>query len=102
MIERFVFIKLRAEDARDELRAELQRETLTIFSSIPSVESVRCGVPADDAARQAWDLVIVVRFRQLADVQGYRESAPHVRYLEKVLGERREVLKAWNFDVREA
>jgi hypothetical protein len=98
MIERFVFIKLKEASEAD--RERLVADTLRLFSAIPQVETVRAGAPADETARAAWDLVIVMGFRQLDDIDGYRVSPPHVEFIENVLADRKEVLKAWNFEVK--
>ncbi len=98
MIERHVYVKLKPEYAGDAARAEVRARSFAL-ADVPRVRGVTVGVPADDDARRAWDLCLVVRFDSLADVDAYLDDPSHEAYYEGFLLERLAVIKAWNFEV---
>jgi heme-degrading monooxygenase HmoA len=99
MIERIVLIKFK-EEAVEE-REEVAAEAREAIEGVPGVTGVTVGVPADENAEGKWDLSIVVRFDRLADVEPYRVHPRHRDLVENVLQSRVEVIKAWNFRIRE-
>jgi len=99
MIERYVFIKLNADHATDAGRAAVAAHSREIFPTIPGVVGVRVGVPADEAALRSWDISIAVQFASTDDVEPYRQHPIHLAYVNEYLAARKEVLKAWSFDV---
>jgi len=99
MIERYVFIKLNAEHATDAGRAAVAAHTREVFPTIPGAAGVRVGIPADESALRSWDISIAVQFASAGDVEPYRQHPIHLAYVNEFLAERKEVLKAWSFDV---
>ena len=99
MVERYVFVKLKAEYANDAGRAEVRARSLAL-RSVPGVRGVTIGTPADPAALSAWDLSLVVRFDSWGDVERYLEDPGHAAYYEGFLLPRLQVIKAWNFEVQ--
>lgn len=96
MIERYVFLKLRARSDRQRIAEAAHRE----LPRMRGVRAVRVGLPADQDA-EVWDLVMVVRFDGLGDVASYLADPVHVAFVEKTLAPAAEVKKAWNFDLGE-
>jgi hypothetical protein len=99
MIERIVLFKLKAEHTHDAARREVAAHSREVLASVPGVEEVRVGTPADDAAEKSWDLSVVVRFASLEAVEAYRVHPTHRAYVDDYMRPRMEVVKAWNFEV---
>ena len=99
MVERYVFLKLSDEQAnatgREAIRAEVQR----VFPGLPGVRAARVGFPADDVAKAAWDVVLVVTFDRVEDVPAYVVAPAHKAFVDEFLAPRVVMKKAWNFDV---
>jgi hypothetical protein len=98
VIERYVFIKLKAGYATERGRAELEARSLRL-ARVPGVRGLTIASPADRAALGAWDLGLVVRFDALDAVEKYLEHPEHVAYYAEFLEPRLQVIKAWNFQV---
>ena len=99
MIERHVLVKLTDDYASDAGRAEVLAETQAKLSAIPGVIGLSLGTPADEAAKKAWDVSIIVRFAKIEDVESYRDDPGHRTYVDSFLRPRIVSLKAWNFEV---
>lgn len=99
MIDRIVLFKLKEAYAHDAARREVAAHSRQVLASVPGVEEVRVGVPADAAAGKSWDLSVVVRFASLDAVEAYRVHPVHRAYVDEYMRPRMEVVKAWNFEV---
>jgi stress responsive alpha/beta barrel protein len=99
MVERHVYIKLKAEHATAQGRAAAAAEIRAVFPRIPGVVAVTVGTAADEAAAASWDLALTVRFRSLGDVAGYQTHPLHTEWKTRSLQPQLEFLKAWNFAV---
>ena len=97
MIERYIFLKL--NEANAARGPEVAAQARSVLTEVPGVVAVTAGTPADDGARSAWDVGIVVRFAKLEDVEPYRVDAKHREWVDGTLKPMVEVMKAWNFDV---
>lgn len=102
MIDRYVFVKLTEAHAEPAARAEIADHTRRVLAAIPGIIRVTVGTPADEAAVKSWDLSIVVRLRDLDDVEAYRVHPEHRVFVDDYLAPRMQVIKAWNFEVAEA
>src|SRR5262245_55058241 len=98
MVERYVFVKLKAEHATDAMRAQIRARSREL-ANVPGVRGVVVGTPADAGALHAWDLSLTVRFDTLADVERYLDHPEHEKYYEGFLEPMVQVIKAWNFGV---
>ena len=94
MIERVQLLKLKAEHATPEGRADVVEHALAVLSGLP-------GVHVDASASKSWDVFIALRFAALADVGPFSAHAEHRRFVDEFLGPRVEVEKAWSFEIRE-
>ena len=94
MIERIILFKLKDQSARDALAAE----SLELLAKLPDIDELSVGVPADEAAAKSWDLSVVVGFANAALLTKFLESAAFEAYLEGVMREHIEVVKAWSFE----
>ena len=94
MIERVQLLKLKAEHATPEGRADVVEYALAVLAGLP-------GVYADASALKSWDVFIGLRFAALADVGPFSAHAEHRRFVDEFLGPRVEVEKAWSFEIRE-
>ncbi len=95
MIDRIVLFKLKAEFVAE--RETIASHAHEVLASLPMVEDVRVGVPADEATLGSWDLSLVVRFADLAAVHVYNGDPTHRALVDDYLLPRVEVRKAWNF-----
>jgi hypothetical protein len=102
VVERHHYLKLRSEFAHPEGRAEVVRRVLETLPGLPRVTGVTAGVPADAEAERSWDVLITVRFADVADVAVYRADPAHRRFVDEFLAPRVEVKKAWNFHTSSA
>jgi len=84
MIERVQLLKLKAEHATPEGRADVVEHALALLSGLPGVLGVRAGVPADADASKSWDVFIALRFA------------------DEFVTARVDVQKAWSFETRDA
>ncbi len=98
MIERYVFIKLTEEHATDQGRADVVEQARLVFPGFAGVKAVTVGVPADHGA-QVWDVSIVVRFDSVKATEAYQVDPGHRKFVDEFLAPRKQVLKAWSFDV---
>ena len=101
MIERVQLLKLRAEHATPEGRADIVEHALTVLAGLPGVLNMHAGVPADANASKSWDVFIALRFAALADVGPFSAHAEHRRFVDEFLGPRVEVEKSWSFEIRD-
>ena len=99
MVERYVFVKLKNEHATDEGRKEVIERTLADLKGIAGLKKIIVGAPADDSAKEAWDVSIVVVFDSIDAVGPYLSDPAHRTYVDDFLMPRTEVIKYWNFDV---
>jgi hypothetical protein len=99
VIHRYVFVKLVADCATDQGRAEVAEHARTALAALPGVVEVAVGIPADGPSEKAWDLSIDVSFGSIADVEVYRMHPDHRAFVDEYLAPRMEVIKAWNFVV---
>jgi hypothetical protein len=92
MIQRFCFLKLRAEhvDARVELADKLRAELRAAGAD------ATVGVPADTSASR-WDLAITITTASLAAWNALAISPAMVGVFDD-LAARAEVVKAWTFE----
>jgi hypothetical protein len=98
MIERIHLLKLKAEHATPRGRREIIDRALAVLPAVPGVLGVSAGAPADAESEKSWDLVIVVRFGSVREIDSYRAHPEHRRFVDEFLGPRLEVKKGWNFD----
>lgn len=101
MIERIHLLKLKAEDATPRGRREIIDRALAVLPAVPGVLGVSAGAPADAESEKSWDIVIVVRFRSVQDIDAYRVHPEHRRFVDEFLAPRTEMKKGWNFDCLE-
>ena len=101
MIERVQLLKLKAEHATPEGRADVVEHALAALAGLPGVLGMHAGVPADANASKSWDVFIGLRFAALADVGPLSAHAEHRRFVDEFLGPRVEVEKSWTFEIRE-
>lgn len=99
MIERIVLIKLKEAHANDEGRRRVVAHARRVLPLVPGVVSCTVGAPADEAARDSWDISFIVRFERLVDVATYDANEDHRALVDEFLEPIVEVKKAWNFDV---
>jgi hypothetical protein len=97
MIERYVFLRLKKEHTHE--RALVIQEARRVLEQIPRVTAFTVGAPADDHARDAWDVCIRVLFASIHDVEPYRVHPAHRRFVDDFLKPRIDVVKSWNFTV---
>ena len=102
MIERVQLLKLKAEHATPEGRADLVEHALALLSGLPGVLRVRAGVPADADAAKSWDVFIALRFAALTDVAASQSHAAYRRFADEFVTARVDVQKAWSFETRDA
>jgi stress responsive alpha/beta barrel protein len=98
MIERVHLLKLKAEHATPRGRREIIDRALAVLPAVPGVLGVRAGAPVDPESEKSWDLLIVVRFQSVRDIDSYRVHPEHRRFVDEFLAPRTEVKKGWNFD----
>ncbi len=98
MITRTVLVKLIDEWSTDSGRSEVAAHSKEALSAIPGVVSAEAGVPADDAARASWDVIFLVHFASMDDVEPYRVHPLHTSFLTDYLNPKAEIKKAWNWD----
>jgi hypothetical protein len=97
MVERIVMLKLVAELADEQGRAEVARVSVQRLAEVPGVVEVFAGLPADAPSAGSWDLMLRLRFHALADLEAYVDHPVHVRFLEDYLKPRLTFRKVWNF-----
>jgi hypothetical protein len=98
MIERVHLLKLKAGHANPRSRREIVERALAVLGGLPGVRGVTAGAPADADTEKSWDVVIVVRFEALADIEPYRAHPEHRRFVDEYLGPLVDVKKGWNFE----
>jgi hypothetical protein len=101
MIERVHLLKLTAEHATPRGRREIVDRALAVLPGVPGVLGVRAGSPSDPESAKSWDIMIVVRFQSMRDIDPYRGHPEHRRFVDEFLAPRTEVKKGWNFDCLE-
>ena len=99
MVIRTVYVKLDDAHANPAERTRLGEVSRERLAAVPGVTSVKVGQPADDGALAAWDLLLMVHFDRIEDVEPYRVHPLHLAYLDEVLNPVAVVKKAWNFEV---
>lgn len=100
MIQRVVAIKLKDQYANAEDRAQVAAMSLEVLGAVPVVRSIEVGTPADFATEKSWDVLLLLRFDDLAAVDVYRGHENHVRYMDTFLRPMLAVIKVWNFELR--
>ena len=98
MIERVHLLKLKPEHATARSRREIVDHALAVLPGVPGVLGVTAGWPAEADTEKSWDVIIVVRFGALADVEPYRVHPEHRRFVDEFLASRVDVKKGWNFE----
>ncbi len=96
-IQRHVYLKFTEEFENDEDVAEVVHQTPAMLSGVPQIKRLHIGHPADEGSKTAWDLVLIVEFDSVDDIEPYRVHPEHVEYYQGFLKPRLEVIKAWNF-----
>ena len=81
-------MKLKAEHATARGRREIIDRALAVLPAVPGVLGVTAGAPADADAAQSWDLLIVVRFDSVGDIDPYRVHPEHRRFVDEFLSPR--------------
>jgi hypothetical protein len=99
MIQRVVAIKLKEAYANDDDRVQVAATSREILGAIPEVRSIDVGTPADFAAEKSWDVLLLLRFDDLAAVDAYRAHDNHRRYMDTFLRPMLAVIKVWNFEL---
>ncbi|MDB4991673.1 MAG: hypothetical protein JWN04_6851 [Myxococcaceae bacterium] len=94
MIERIMLFKLHDPATR----SEVARLTQSALRTLPELEALSVGLPADAAAERSWDLSVVIGSTSMTALSALLTSAPFVHYLEQTMKDRYVVLKAWNFE----
>ena len=101
MIARVHLLKLKPEHATPRGRREIIDRALAVLPAVPGVLGVRAGAPVDRESEKSWDLLIVVLFQSVHDIDSYRIHPEHRRFADEFLAPRTEVKKGWNFDCLE-
>ena len=80
MLHHYVFIKYRPGTSEDHVR-EFARRTLALKDLIPEIQHVEVG---RDVLREArsWDVVLIMRFADVAALQRYQPHPEHVKVKE--------------------
>jgi hypothetical protein len=100
MIQRVVAIKLKSAYANDADREQVAAASRDVLGAVPAVRSIDVATPADAATTRSWDLLLLLRFDDLAAVEAYRAHPNHRRYVDVFLRPMLEVIKVWNFELR--
>ena len=87
---RIVLVRLLA-GAGDEA-AGIVAAAREVFPTIPGVVDFEAGVASDD-----WNVVLIVHFARIEDVEAYRVHPVHARFVEQELKPRMERMEARNF-----
>lgn len=96
MVERIVLIRLKPE-YRNEAKT-VASHTQDVLGEAVGVLSVRTAVSADERTLRLWDVMIALRFEDLAAVETYRSDPRHRKYLDVYLRPLLETIRAFNFD----
>ena len=99
MIQRVVAIKLKDRYANDADRAQIAATSREVLAAVPEVRAIEVATPADARTTKSWDLLILLRFESMEDVEAYRAHPNHRRYVDVFLKPVLEVIKVWNFEV---
>ena len=99
MIQRVVAIKLKDGYSNPEDRAQVVAVSREVLGAVPSVRSLDIGTPADFSAEKSWDVLLLLRFDDLAAVEDYRAHENHRRYMDVFLRPMLAMIKVWNFDL---
>ena len=100
MIQRVVAIKLKDAYSNPEDRAQVVAVSREVLGGVPTVRSLDIGTPADFSAEKSWDVLLLLRFDDLAAVEVYRAHENHRRYMDVFLRPMLAMIKVWNFDLR--
>lgn len=99
MIERVVLIELTDEHRSPQGLQAVVRESQRVLRGLPGVLEVRVGLAADGPTAEDWDVMLVLRFAELADVEPYRVHPDHRAYVDTFLKPRLAGIRAWNFEL---
>ena len=99
MIQRVVAIKLKDAYANDDDRMQVAAASRQVLGVIPEVRFIDVGTPADFAAEKSWDVLLLLRFDDLAAVDAYRAHENHRQYMDTFLRPMLAVIKVWNFEL---
>ena len=97
MVERIVLIRLKPE-VRGEAKT-VASHTQEVLADAVGVRHVHTAVASDERTRTLWDLMIALRFDDLAAVERYRADPRHRKYLEVYLRPLLDSIRAFNFDL---
>jgi len=101
MIERHAYFRFHDEYSNDASRAEAVAASRDLLPKVPGVVSATVGVPADEDCHSKWDLMLIIRFNSVDDIEGYIVHPTHQKLVQETLKPRIKVRKVWNFDVSE-
>ena len=100
MIDRYCFVRLAAEHATPEGRAEALAAMRGRLAGVPGLVRLTTGTPADDSAAR-WDLSLVARFASLEALAAAMASPAWTSSFDEWLPARAVVIKSWSFAVDE-
>jgi hypothetical protein len=75
------------------------RRAVDELCTVPGVVRVTAGVPRDAETAATWDVVIVVRFPGMAEVEAYRPHPTHRHFVDGYMAPRLEAKTGWMFEV---
>lgn len=99
MIQRVVVVKLKPEFANDETRARIVQQTFDVLPQAHGVLDLDVALPSDARTEREWDVCILVRFRDMEDVETYRTDEIHRAYADVFLRPLRRSIRVWNFEL---
>ena len=99
MVEAHIYVRFKPEAQNEESRSEFARRCQTLVS-IPEVQRVRVGTPADDRSAAAWDICLVI---ELDTAQAAATLSTHPIYkslLDPHDTPQLAISKEWNFQMQ--
>lgn len=99
MIQRVVLIRLKPHFRDEATLAAVTQETENTLPKAHGVQRLLVGTPADSRTRGAWDLVILIHFDTIEDVETYRVDKVHRAYADVFLKPMMEKIHVFNFDL---
>jgi hypothetical protein len=98
-IDRYTFIRLVAEQATPDGRAEAIAAIRAGLAAVAGLTRLTVGTPADDSASR-WDVSVVARFATLDDLNAAMAGDAWRATFEDIAA-RAVVVKSWSFAVDE-
>ena len=99
MIGRYIFVKLKAPFSNESGRRNLSEKCLQFFARSPFVQKTEVGIPCDASSTTAWDLSIVLYFKDKEMADSFLGAADAATFNKEQLQANAVVTKAWNFAV---